>query len=112
MKKKKKIPNAQASSESSLPPAPIQPFFQGFKQKILKPIFMTKKKVLNSQPKKTNDQTQIDVELEKQQKLFFNNVLPIKLNWMSLKIIVFLKLLNSMFGWLVVYVIILQEVGD
>jgi hypothetical protein len=67
---------------------------------------------LNSQPKKTNDQTQIDVELEKQQKLFFNNVLPIKLNWMSLKIIVVLKLLNSMFGWLVVYVIILQEVGD
>jgi hypothetical protein len=48
-KKKKNVnPNAQASSESSLPPAPIQPFFQGFKQKILKPIFKASSDALHS----------------------------------------------------------------
>jgi hypothetical protein len=41
-------PTHRASSESSLSPAPIQLFFQGFKQKILKPIFKASSNALHS----------------------------------------------------------------
>jgi len=47
-KKKMLTPTHRASSESSLPPAPIRPFFQGFKQKILKTIFKASSNALHS----------------------------------------------------------------